>query len=227
MSEILRVRFENSLSGVCENLSAMGAIVGAMVADSVTALLNRDDELALAVMRRDDEVDDLDIGIEEQCIRLLWSQQPVASDLRIVGTAMKAITDLERIGDHAVDIAKISLELSLALPPPPVVDLARLSDAALTVLREALRAFADRDMDRVDLAVRGDDLVDDLHARARADLDAATVRDPSHAVAYNRLSIVALYLERVADHAVNIAERVAYLLTGDFAQLARSHAPPE
>jgi phosphate transport system protein len=226
MSEILRVRFDNSLSGVRDNLSAMGAKVDSMVAAAVAALLERDGAAAKEVMRRDDEVDALDLGIEEQCLRLLWSQQPVAADLRVVGTAMKAITDLERIGDHAVDIAKIALELNEMLPPPPVVDLARMSEAALHVLHEALRGFASEDMSHVKVAVAGDDTVDALYARARADLDAATARDPENAIAYNRLSIVALYLERVADHAVNIAERVAYLLTGDFAQLARSHNPP-
>lgn len=223
MSEILRVRFEHNLGAVRENLSAMGAMVDAMVVDAVRALVERDSDLAQAVIARDDQIDDLDLRIEEQCLHLLWSQQPVAADLRVVGTAMKAITDLERIGDHAVDIARIARELSQSLPPPPVVDFPRLSEAALAVLREALRAFADGDLGGVDRAVESDDAVDTLYARAVADLDAATARDPAHATAYNRLSIVSLYLERVADHAVNIAERVAYLLTGDFDQLARSH----
>lgn len=227
MSEILRVRFENNLAAVCENLTVMGVAVDSMVTDAVKALVDRDDKAALAVLLRDDEVDDLDLGIEEQCLHLLWSQQPVAADLRIVGTAMKAITDLERIGDHAVDIANIARELNLGFPPPPVVDIVKLADAALTVLREALRAFTERNMGLVNQAVQGDDTVDHLYATIRAELDAATERDPAHAIAYNRLGIVALYLERIADHAVNIAERVAYLLTGDFAQLAHSHKAPE
>jgi phosphate transport system protein len=223
MSEILRVRFENNIGAVCNNLTTMGALVDSMVVSAVRALVDRDPNLAQSVIERDDRIDELDLQIEEQCIHLLWSQQPVAADLRVVGTAMKAITDLERIGDHAVDIARISRELSQSIPPPPVVDFPRLSEAALAVLRDALRAFVDRDMERVDRAVMGDDTVDALYARAGADLDAATARDPAHAISYNRLSIVALYLERIADHAVNIAERVAYLLTGDFNQLARSH----
>jgi hypothetical protein len=89
------------------------------------------------------------------------------------------------------------------------------------------RAFADRDMELVKRAVEGDDEVDGLYDRARDDLDAATRKYPDHAVAFNRLSIVALYLERIADHAVNIAERVAYMMTGNFSQLAHSHAPPK
>jgi phosphate transport system protein len=223
MAEILRVRFENNLGAIRENLSSMGSLVDAMVVDAVKSLVERDPELAQSVVDRDDQIDDLDLHIEEQCIHLLWSQQPVSVDLRVIGTAMKAITDLERIADHAVDIARIASELCQSLPPPPVVDFPKLSDAALAVLREALRAFALGNMDCVDRAVAGDDAVDTLYHRAVADLDAATAQKPAHAIAYNRLSIVSLYLERVADHAVNIAERVAYLLTGDFNQLARSH----
>jgi phosphate transport system protein len=201
----------------------MGSYVEAMVRDAVKALLERDEKLALAVIHRDDHADDMDLSIEEECITLIWSQQPVAADLRVIGTVLKAITDLERIGDHAVDIAKIARELSATVPAPAATDFSRLADAALNVLDDALLAFVRRSMDTVEQAIRGDDLVDSYYMSARADLDAATDRDPAHAIQYNRLSLVALYLERIADHAVNIAERVAFLLTGDYKQLAHSH----
>ena len=129
------------MNAVCERLLEMGTLVDGMIQNAVKALLERNDDLALIVMRRDDEADDLDFSIEEQCLRLLWKQQPVAADLRVVGTALKAITDLERIGDHAVDIARIALELNRDVPAPDVMDVPRMADAALTVLHDALAAF--------------------------------------------------------------------------------------
>ncbi len=223
MSEKLRVHFDASMARVCEKITEMGTLVSEMVVDAVEALKSRDDGRALDVMRRDDAVDDQDLAIEEECLHLIWSQQPVAADLRVIGTALKIITDLERVGDHGVDIAVIARELAPNLPPPDVTDLPHLADSALIVLRDALRAFTNRDLQLVDRAIRGDDRVDDLYRRTRLDLDNAIVQDPSHALIYARLGLVALYLERIADHAVNIAERVAFMLTGDFKQLSHSH----
>jgi phosphate transport system protein len=223
LSDVLRVRYEAKVHALAARLCLMGTHVSAMVRDAMQALQDRDDAQALSVIARDNTADDMDLAIEEDCIHLIWSQQPVAADLRVIGTALKAITDLERIGDHAVDIAKIARELNDSVPAPPATDLPRLAEASLRVLDEAIRAFASRSMELVERAITGDDEVDGLYARALADLDGATVRDPAHAVQYNRLSLVALYLERIADHAVNIAERVAYLLTGDYKHLAHSH----
>jgi phosphate transport system protein len=223
MAEVLRRRYENRLNEVRTRLSVMGSLVETMVRDAIQALLERDDKLAMDVIRRDDQADDMDLSIEEECITIIWSQQPVAADLRVIGAALKVITDLERIGDHAVDIAKIARELNETVPAPPATDLPRLADAALKVLDDALLAFARQSFELVEQAVAGDDRVDDYYLATRADLDAAANRDPSHAIHYNRLSIVALYLERIADHAVNIAERVAFLLTGDYRHLAHSH----
>jgi phosphate transport system protein len=223
MSHVLRQRYQGRLENVCTRLSVMGDLVEGMVRDAVKALEERNEALAQAVILRDDSADDMDLSIEEECIHLIWSQQPVAADLRVIGTALKAITDLERIGDHAVDIAKIAIELAQSVPPPPATDLPRLAEAALKVLDDALMAFAGQSMDLVHQTIQEDDLVDSYYRSACSDLDAATNDDPSHAIHYNRLSIVALYLERIADHAVNIAERVAFLLTGDYRHLAHSH----
>jgi phosphate transport system protein len=200
----------------------MGSEADSMVAQAVLSLTEQDAELAEEVINRDDIIDGQDIKIESECMRLIALQQPLARDLRLIGTALKVITDLERIGDHAVDIAKIARQLALETFYKPLVDLPRMADCVRSMLRDAMSAFVNHDLTLVDNVVTADDEVDTLFHNLRDELHAVMQRDPTLVVQGSYLLFVAHYLERIADHTVNIAERVYYVETGSLAQLAKS-----
>lgn len=223
MSSMNRLQFETELEALRTKMLEMGANVDRMLANAVTALKEKDIELAVRVINDDDAVDALDLQIESDCIRLFALQQPIARDLRLVGTIFKVITDLERIGDHAVDIAKVARKLANLEYRKVLVDLPKLADAARTMLRQALEAFVRHDLSLVDAVVLGDDDVDRLFHLYRDDIHLAMRSSPEEVVEASYLLFVCHYLERVADHAVNIAERVGYVETGELEQLAKSH----
>lgn len=204
-------------------LLKMGSQVDQMVGEAMDSLTQQDVALAESVLRSDDTVDDLDIQIESQCMRLIALQQPMARDLRLIGTALKVITDLERIGDHAVDIAKVARKLARDSFYKPLVDLPRMNEMVRSMLHDALTAFVAHDLQLVEHVVLADDAVDDLFHKLRSELHTAMERSPALVVQASYLLFVAHYLERIADHTVNIAERVYYVETSSLAQLAKSH----
>ncbi len=218
-----RSQFEEELEKLRNHIITMGSLVDRAVADSMAALAERDVRLAESVLKRDDEIDEMDLRIEAECMRLLALQHPLARDLRLVGTALKIITDLERIGDHSVDIAKVARKLANMEANNDLADLPRMASAVREMLKNALEAFVRHDLELVTIAVDGDDEVDELFHHVRDDLHAAMRKDPEVVVEASYLLFVAHYLERMADHAVNIAERVYFVETGQLAQLAKSH----
>jgi phosphate transport system protein len=218
-----RTHYEVELENLRHLLLKMGSQVDQMVAQAMDALTGQDMPLAELVMINDDIVDDLDIQIESQCMRLIALQQPMARDLRLIGTALKVITDLERIGDHAVDIAKVARKLSRDSFYKPLVDLPRMNVMVRGMLHDALAAFVTHDLRLVAQVVEADDQVDDLFHQIRDELHSAMERSSKLVVQASYLLFVAHYLERIADHTVNIAERVYYVETSSLAQLAKSH----
>src|SRR6266700_3794059 len=144
-----RHAFDTQLRELEQDLLRMGSYVEEMEEQAVRSLLSRDTALAQVVIDRDDVVDDLDLSIETRCMRLLALQQPMAKDLRTIGTVLKAITDLERVGDYSVEIARIALRLADHPGPLPRVDLAGMSEAVKSMNRHTLRAFVDRDLEAV------------------------------------------------------------------------------
>jgi len=218
-----RSQFEEELEKLRHRLLEMGSDADAMVALAMRALTEQDLSLAEEVIRRDDTVDNLDIQIESDCMRLIALQQPVARDLRLIGTALKVITDLERIGDHAVDIAKVARKLIRDGLYKMLVDLPRMATQVRNMLNDAMSAFVNHDLMLVDKIVADDDQIDTLYHQVRDELHAIMRRDPSLVVQASYFLFVAHYLERIADHIVNIAERIYYVETGVLAQLAKSH----
>lgn len=195
-------------------LLEMGVAAEEMVADAVDALRRQDLALAADVVARDDQVDQLDVAIESLCLRLMARRIDSPSDLRLVGTAMKIVTDIERIADHAVDIAKVAQRLGDEAIYKPLVDIPRLAEIARTMLRESLDAFVGHDLPQVQRVIAADDDADALYGRMRRDLAAILQNDPDSVVQASYLLFVAHYLERICDHCTNIAERVAFLETG-------------
>jgi phosphate transport system protein len=219
-----RTQFEIELEELRRQLLEMGSGADRMVADAMQSLADQDVLLAERVIAGDDRIDDLDIAIEAHCMRLIALQAPVGRDLRLVGTALKAITDLERIGDHAVDIAKVARKLTRDTFYTHLVDLPRMADAVRSMLRDAMSAFVNHDLELVDEVVRADDEIDRLFHELRDELHNVMRSDPNLVVQASYLLFVAHYLERIADHTVNIAERVCYVETGKLSQLAHSHS---
>lgn len=220
---VTRSQFEEELEKLRDMLLAMGSEADRAVADAMRALEERDLQIAESVLDLDDRIDEMDLHIEAECMRIIALQHPLARDLRLVGTALKIITDLERIGDHAVDIAKVARKFSRTTQEKALADLPRMAASVRRMLKTALDAFVRHDLGLVDQVIAGDDEVDELFHLVREDLHAAMQKDANVIVEASYLLFVAHYLERIADHAVNIAERVYFVETGQLSQLAKSH----
>jgi len=216
-----RHAFDAQLRELEQDLLRMGSHVEEMEEQAVRSLLTRDKELAQTVLDRDDVVDDLDLSIETRCMRLLALQQPMAKDLRTIGTVLKAITDLERVGDYSVDIARIALRLADHPGPLPRVDMAGMSEAVKSMNRHTLRAFVDRDLEAVQrICTEEDDVVDHAYHTMVDELLDLMGRDPTQVVPAAYFILAARSLERIADHLTNVAERIHYMETGILVELA-------
>lgn len=218
-----RVQFEEELRRLGDEVLRMGSEADRMLDLAMQALTQQNVEIAEKVIAGDDVIDDLDIHIEMEAMRIIALQQPVARDLRLVGTVLKVISDIERIGDHSVDIAKVARKLARDTFFKPLADIPYMAERVRAMLRDALTAFVSHDLELVRRVVAADDEIDDLFHKLRDELHAAMSRDPALVVQASYLLFVAYYLERVADHIVNIAERVYYVETGKLEQLARTH----
>ncbi|MCL5115605.1 MAG: phosphate signaling complex protein PhoU, partial [Firmicutes bacterium] len=179
------------------------------------ALTDKNSLLARDVIAEDDRVDQMEMDIERRCLTLLALQQPLASDLRIVSTALKIITDLERMADHATDIAKVTLRLEHEAFIKPLVDIPEMARLASSMVRLALNAYVHRSIDEAATMIRLDDDVDHLYAAIFRDLVAMMQNNPDAAGQATHLLLVANYIERVADHATNIGEWVIFMVTGE------------
>lgn len=219
-----RKNFQESLEVLRARLLEMGAATEEIIRDAVHSLTHQDMALAATIIPRDDLVDQMEVEIEVLCLQLMAREQPLAADLRLVGAALKVVTDIERIGDHGVDISRIAQRMGREMLYKPLVDIPRMGEMARAMLHDALEAFVHRDLARVDRVIAGDDRVDALYARMRSELQDIMQHDPSSVVQASYLLFVAHYLERVCDHCTNIAERVAFIETGQRRPPARGGA---
>jgi phosphate transport system protein len=206
----MTIHFENELVGLKEKLLTMASHAEGSVTKAINALTERDDELARRVMADDVIVDQLEIEIDELAI-LLLSKAPLATDLRMITVAMKISHDLERVSDEATTIARRSLELSLEPQLKPYIDIPRMAGMALEMLKDALDAFVNRDTTKARAIVPRDKEVDLLNKQLHRELSSYMVERPSTISRCLNLMVVSKSLERVADHATNIAEEVVYL----------------
>ncbi len=206
-------------------LLEMASIAESMVATAVESLLELDVAKAKAVLERDDDIDARDVEIENLCLRLLLLQQPTASDLRAISTAMKMITDIERIGDLAVDIAKSGMKIEKEFGTSTIVDIPRIASLARIMIRLSIEAFVRRDLAMVNEIISKDDEVDDVYRDLREQIHAHMKAQPDAVISDSWVLLAIHHLERIADHAVNIAERVSFMVTGEIANLAPSHLP--
>ncbi len=218
-----RHAFDEEIAKLEHDLLDMASRAEAMVGKAVESLHRLDAELAKEVMRADDEIDQLDLEIEGQCLRLLALQQPMAKDLRIIGTALKVITDIERIGDLAVDIAKCGLKIQAELGDASSVDIPRMAKAARQMVSASLDAFVKRDLSHQEEIAAMEDEVDALYRDLRGQIHDFMRTHPDQVVAASWLLLAVHHIERIADHALNIAERVGFMVTGELEQVHPSH----
>ena len=210
----VRHNYDQELSHLQQSLLEMGQRVAVAIDEAVSALARQDVIMARKVLENDDGVDQMQIDIEDRCMVLIARQQPMARDLRIIGTGLKITTDLERIGDHAYDIAKITVELADQPLIKPLVDIPRMAQLAQKMLRESLDAYIRQDVALAEQICLDDDQVDHIYHQVFRELLTYMMEDPRTIGQATQLLFVARYLERIADHTTNIAEWTIYMVTG-------------
>ncbi len=206
--------WHEELAALKEKILKMGALVERQVQGSLLALVERDSDLARKIIEGDHQVNGFDVEIDEDCLRLLALQQPAGRDLRFITTAMKISTDLERISDLAENICERAIELNEEPQLKPYIDLPRMATWAIRMVKESLDAFVNGDVALAQKVVKDDDFVDGLTEQLFRELVSFMIEKPQTISRAIRLTFIAKYIERIADHATNVAELVVYLVEG-------------
>jgi len=205
-------QFQKELEELKENLLKMATLVEGTIHDAVQSLVKRDSELANQIFKREKQINDMELVIDEMCLKLLALRQPMAVDLRFITSAMKIITDLERMGDQAVNIAERALSLNQEPQLKPYIDLPRMAEIAQSMVKDVLDAFVNRNSKLARSVCERDDLVDGLNDQVFRELLTYMISDQKTITRAVHLIIVGRCLERIADHATNIAEDVIFLV---------------
>lgn len=206
--------FDEELRALKERVLKLGSMVENAIQDSVRSLVERDSNLAREVIKKDHQINALEVEIDEECIRLIALRQPKAGDLRFITTTMKIITDLERMGDLAEDICERAIELNEEPQLKPYIDIPRMAEVAQGMVRDSLDAFVRGCTKLPYEVIKRDDEVDNLTVQVFNELLFYMIQD-SHTVSRAvKLTYISKYLERIADHATNIAEMVIYMVEG-------------
>jgi phosphate transport system protein len=211
---MMRKNFTNDLKSLQKDLLAMGDLVDGALKDALAALKDQDAHAAGKVIDRDDEIDEMQIAIEDKCLMLIALQQPLATDLRILSTALKMTIDLERIGDHAKNISEVTIEIGQQTLPKPLEDILSMAEKVRAMLKDALRAHLEMDANLAESVLRADDEVDEICESLLRELLTCMYCNPSTINQASQFLYIARCLERAGDHASNIAECVVFLATG-------------
>jgi len=207
-------KYEEELKRLREEILYMGGLVEDQIQKAVKSLVDRDSELARVIIERDHEVNRLDVEIDELCIKLLALHQPAGRDLRFITTGLKITTDLERIGDMAVNICERALELNQEAQLKPYIDVPRMARISQRMIRESLDAFVREDTELALKVCKDDDEVDQLNAQIFRETLTFMLENAQTISRATKISSVSKYLERIADHATNIAEMVIFMVKG-------------
>jgi phosphate transport system protein len=210
-----RGTFDLHLQELHNDLMRMGSIVEKQLHQCIEALVNQDVELADRVIYNDDLVDNLQKEIEDKCIKLIAMQQPLAKDLRNIFTTTKIVTDLERMADHAVDIAKIVKRLKDEKYIKQLIDIPRMAGIVQIMIKESLDAYVEGDVEKAYATCKMDDQIDAIYKQVFSELLIIMMKDPKTITQATQFLFVCKFLERVADHTTNICEWTVYLVTGE------------
>ncbi len=216
---MVREAYHKDLHKLREEILNMGSLVGKAIGDSVLSLKNRDVDMAQRVIDMDNEIDALDHSIEENCMRLLALQQPMARDLRLIISVLKMSIDLERMGDLALEIAVITKMTADVPPVKPLIDIPRMSEICQDMLTNTMKALENKDVELARQVAKRDDEIDALFDQIRRELITIMIEDPKKITGAQHLTFVARYLERIGDHITNLCENVVFMITGERVEL--------
>lgn len=211
----VRKEYIEDLEELKEKVLRMGELAKVAADNAIKALLQRDMELASKILKENSVIDDLEFEIENRCTRLIALQQPMAVDLRTIGTCMKIITDLDRISDLAGDIAEIVLQIADEPHVKPLIDIPRMSELSQGMISDCLNAFSEREIRMIEDFSERDNVIDALFDQVRRELMTIMIENPRGIRNASHLLFIALHLERIGDHACNIASRIIYMVTGE------------
>lgn len=211
----MRNRFDRQLVTLNDELIEMGSMIEKAIETAVKALVNQDVDLARYAIEADDEIDRQEGIIENLCLKLLLQQQPVAKDLRLISAALKMITDMERIGDHASDISEITIALSEQPYIKKLEHIQQMAKETMLMLVGSIEAFVSKDLNKANEVIHQDDVVDELFEAVKAELIQMIHDNADKGEQAADLLMVAKYLERIGDHATNISEWVIFSITGE------------
>lgn len=210
-----RKTFDVHLEELHNDILKMGSIVEKQIYQCIEALVDQDGVLAETVIKNDDLADDLQRDIEDKCIKLIATEQPLAKDLRNIFTTTKIVTDLERMADHAVDIAKIAKRLKNEQYIKELIDIPKMANIVREMIKESLDAYVDADVDKAYVVCKKDDEVDAIYKNVLNEMIPLMTKDQALINQATQFLFICKYLERVADHVTNICEWTIYLVTGE------------
>lgn len=211
----MRNRFDRQLSTLNDELIEMGSMIEKSIETAIKALVNQDVDLARNAIEADEEIDRQERIIEDLCLKLLLQQQPVAKDLRLISSALKMITDMERIGDHASDISEITIALADQPYIKKLEHIQQMAKETMIMLVGSIEAFVDKDLKKANEVIKRDDVVDDLFDKVNKELIQMIHENADKGEQAADLLMVAKYMERIGDHATNISEWVIFSITGE------------
>lgn len=211
----MRNRFDRQLSTLNDELIEMGSMIEKSIETAIKALVNQDVDLARHAIEADEEIDRQERIIEDLCLKLLLQQQPVAKDLRLISSALKMITDMERIGDHASDISEITIALADQPYIKKLEHIQQMAKETMIMLVGSIEAFVDKDLEKANEVIKRDDVVDNLFDKVKKELIQMIHENADKGEQAADLLMVAKYMERIGDHATNISEWVIFSITGE------------
>lgn len=215
----MRPYFDNELKKLNETMLQMGKLVEESIENSIQSLINKDSGLASKTIENDEKIDILYIDIEKECFRLIAMQQPAARDLRKIGSILKVVTDLERMADHAVSIAKVTIRLENEKLVKELIDISKMANLIKEMVSEALISFVELDKSAcIELAKKDED-VDVLHKKLYQEMVLMMETNPKTVLQGTQLLFVAYHLERIGDHVTNLSEWILYQITGNLINL--------
>lgn len=210
----MRLGLDNNLHSINVEIIRMGTLIEKALEETIEALVKQDVELAQKIIKGDDKFDQMEIDIESKCISAIATQQPVATDLREILSVLKIVTDLERIADHCQDISKITIDLANKVYVKPLIDIPKMAKEVRKMIKMTIDCYIDQDVDKARVICKDDDIVDDYFRTIFKDLEIIMKDKPDEIKQCMDFLMIAKYLERMADHATNIAEWVIFSVEG-------------
>lgn len=210
----MRAPLDNELRAIHVDIIKMGTLLEKTIDETIEALVNQNVALAQTIVEGDDRFDHMELDIESKCIHLIARQQPVASDLRKIFSIVKIVTDLERIADHCQDISKLTLDLAGKKYVKPLIDIPNMAKQVKEMVKMTIDCYIDQDVDKSKIVCANDDIVDRYFAMIVSDLEVIMKQNPDEIKQCMDFMMIAKYLERMADHATNVAEWVIFSVDG-------------